>query len=133
MLLVVKNWQTGFKPDSYLDAIRDNKKIGGKEAWKHFRELCIPKWSKAFVSTVKHATGTDRFTHVVAVTKLTGDALAWIEDESFSENIGGNPLKILTAEEMFDRMRSTLGTTLAATEVGRLFQIIVAAEYDVHA
>ncbi len=132
-----KSWQSGFNPESYLNKIRDKKKVGGREAWKSVRELCCPKWSEAFIQAVKDATGTDRFTHVVAVTKLTGEKSVWIENKSFNENIGGNPLDVLTAKEVLDHIINDhikqLGTTLASTQVGRLIQIIRASEYDFRA
>lgn len=81
---------------------------------------------------VEKATGTNCFTHVVAVAKVTGEESIWVEDELFRENIGRNPLKILKAKEMFKEIKDQLSTSnaLASTQVGRLIQIIRASEYD---
>lgn len=125
-----KSWQSGFRPNSEIDAIEQNKTVRGREAWKSFRELCKPKWSEAFIQAVKDATGTDEFTHVLAITRVIGQKSTWEEYDSFQRAIGGNPLKILTFGEMVSEIKSNLGTTLAATEVGRLIQLFRAAEIE---
>jgi len=34
-----KSWQQGISPQALVDAIAHNKQVGGREAWKGFREL----------------------------------------------------------------------------------------------
>ncbi len=128
-----KSWQAGFNPASEIDAIEKNKKKRGREAWRGFRELCSPKWSEAFMRAIKEATGAKLFTHVLAVSSVKGDKTIWEKNQRFSEAIGGNPLKIITFKEMVDEIFAKLeesGTTLAATEVGRLLQMFRAAGLD---
>jgi hypothetical protein len=122
-----KSWQSGFNPASEIDAIVNDKVRRGRKAWQAFRELCVPKWSEAFVAAVKDAAGTDQFTYVTAVARLCGDRSAWENHQPFRDAIGGNPVKILTFYEMVTEIQDELSTTLAATEVGRMLQMFQAA------
>ena len=122
-----KSWQQGFNPDSELDAILNDKVRRGRKAWQGFRELIVPKWSEAFVKTVKDATGEDRFTYVTAVTRLVGDKNVWENHQPFREALEGNTIAILTFREMVGEIQGGLTTTLAATEVGRMLQLFSAA------
>lgn len=131
MVVSCKSWQEGFNPAVQLDAILKDKTRGGRKAWKAFRELIVPKWSEAFLKAVKDATGADRFTYVTAVTRLAGDKSVWEEHEPFRQAIGGNPVTILTFREMVTQIQSELTKTLAATEVGRMLQLFVAADMKV--
>ncbi|MEE4383824.1 MAG: hypothetical protein V2J02_17620 [Pseudomonadales bacterium] len=122
-----KSWQHGFNPASEIEALKEGKVLRGRPAWKAFRELCSPKWSEAFCSAVKNATGRTEFTYVLAVAKLRGDRSVWEEYTPFSEALGGNPIRILTFREIVDEIYRNLGTTLASSEVGRLLQMFKAA------
>ncbi|SHK97998.1 hypothetical protein SAMN05444142_11528 [Lutimaribacter pacificus] len=126
-----KSWQGGFNPASEIAAIEQDKVLRGRKAWKAFRELTVPKWSEAFVRAVRDATGTDRFTYVLAVAKLGGERSVWESYQPFSDAIGGNPVTILTFSEMVREIQSELTTTLAATEVGRMLQMFQAAGIEV--
>ena len=121
-----KSWQQGFRPEYWIKAIEENKIVGGREAWKTFRELTVPKWSEAFVKSVEQVTGTDRFTYVTAVTRLHGNKTAWEQYEPFQRAIGCNPIKIMTFRDMAAEIQDVLTTTLAATEVGRMLQLFKA-------
>lgn len=131
MVVSCKSWQQGFNPASELDAIVNDKVRRGRKAWQAFRELTVPKWSEAFVKTVKDTTGSDRFTYVTAVTRLSGDKSIWESHEPFRRAIGGNPVIILTFREMVLEIQRMLTTTLAATEVGRMLQLFTAADMKV--
>ena len=52
-----KSWQTGFNPSALIKAIETNGKVGGKIAWKSFRELKEPKWSSAYCKKIEEMTG----------------------------------------------------------------------------
>lgn len=131
MVVSCKSWQQGFNPASELDAIVKDKTRRGRKAWQAFRELTVPKWSEAFVKAVKDATGSDHFTYVTAVTRLSGDKSVWEAHEQFKQAIGGNPIIILTFPEMVLEIQGKLTTTLAATEVGRMLQLFTAADMKV--
>ncbi len=125
-----KSWQGGFKPTQLISAIENKKKVAGREAWKGHRELIEPKWTAAFVQKVQEETGSSEFTYVNAVTKLVGDRADWEQYALFRERLGSNPIRVITFEEMVGEIWSSLSTTLAATEIGRLLQLFRSAGLD---
>ena len=131
LVVSCKSWQAGFDPAVEIRAIEDKKVIRGREAWKSFRELVVPKWSEGFLTAVANATGAESFTYVTAVAKLTGDRAIWENHEPFRKAIANNPLSIITFREMVMEIQSKLTTTLAATEVGRMLQMFRAADMAV--
>ena len=131
MVISCKSWQEGFYPAAIIDAIQKNKEVGGREAWKAFRELTVHKWTEAFLKAIKDTTGEDRFTYVTAVTHLRGNQDIWGKHPPFRDALGGNSLTILTFRKMVTEIRSGLTKTLAATEVGRMLQLFSAAGIDI--
>lgn len=131
LVVSCKSWQGGFNPAVELKHIKDKKIVRGREAWKSFRELVIPKWSDAFVSAVDSATGQREFTYVLAVTKVVGDKTIWETNPEFIQAINGNPLRILDLREMLNAISPVLSTTLAGTEVGRMLQLFKAAGINI--
>jgi hypothetical protein len=127
-----KSWQGGFRPSHWLDAIKKQKKVSGREAWKSFRELVAPKWSEAFIDAVKKATGTEKFTYVIAVAHVVGDKKAWEENIEFQKMMGNNPIRIITFQDMISDINRELKTTLAATEVGRMLQMFRASGFVIN-
>lgn len=127
LVVSCKSWQSGFNPKSEIDAIEHGKKKRGRYAWQAFRELCVPKWSEAYLEAIEMATGNREFTCVLAVAKVNGDCADWEKYPPFTEAIEGNPLKVLTFKEMVAEIQKNLTTTLAATEVGRLLQMFNSA------
>ncbi len=91
----------------------------------------MPKWSAGFVNAVKTATGTNRFTHITAVAKLVGDRATWEQYQPFRDALQGNPIAILTFKEMVADIKTALTKTLAATEVGRMLQMFIAAKIPI--
>lgn len=124
-----KSWQEGFNPSKQISAILNNKKLGGREAWKVHHELTRPKWSEAFLDAVEKATGEDRFTHVTAVTYMAKgkDKTEWENHRPFQRALRGNPIRIITLSEMIDQIGQGITKTLATTEVGRMLQLFYAA------
>ena len=131
LVLSCKAWQYGFDPASKVREITEGKKSSGKEAWRGFRELCIPKWSEAFLNEVETATGTRTFTYCTVVTKLRNPTTRhhWESNEAFRAAIGGNPIRILTFSEMLDSLWGSLTKTPAASEIGRTIQLMKAADW----
>ena len=133
-----KSWQGGFNPQHWLDAITNNETISGRAAWKGFRELTSPKWSQGFRDTIRIATRTNKFTYVLAVARVVGDATCWTENSTFKRNLGGNPIRIVDVATMIRSIDADIksgagrrkATTLAATEVGRILQMFNAAGFD---
>jgi hypothetical protein len=129
MAVSCKSWQGGFRPEYWLEAIRQNKTVNGRPAWKTFRELVQPKWSQAFRQAVSEATGVAGFTYVVAASHVRGNSCCWTQDNDFREALGGNPIEIISFHQMIAEINATLSQTLAATEVGRMLQLFRAAGF----
>jgi len=122
-----KSWQSGFAADRLLAQLHGTARNPLRERWKNLRELWVPKWSEAFVSEIERRTGTTRFTYFLAVTRVSGDAAAWENDPTIRANLGGNPFKFLTLEQMWSEILKEVTTTPASSEIGRLAQLLKAA------
>jgi hypothetical protein len=127
-----KSWQYGFNPKAELRNIRDGKIIRGREAWKSFRELTIPKWTEAFVDAIRIATNSEQFTYVLAVARLKGDRKVWETAPEFIRSLNGNPIIIRTFREIVGEILPDISTTLASTEVGRMLQMFKASGISIH-
>ncbi len=126
-----KSWQEGFDPNACLDHIINNKKYAGRDAWRGFRELCSPKWSRAFMASVEAATGTRSFTYWTAVTSIRKKRAkeVWEDNPDFREAIEGNPIRLMSFADMLDDVWSQLSNTPAATELGRMIQLMKASRW----
>lgn len=127
-----KSWQVGFNPRKKLTELREGGGPRKRQTWRHFRELWIPKWSDAFRSEIKRLTGQEVFTYRIAVTRLQGDDVeewtrAWNDDSTIKANLPGCDIGFLTLEEMWGTMLNELRRTPAASEMGRLAQLLKAA------
>ena len=122
-----KAWQAGFDASAKLAELRGEKKNPKRATWRHFRELWVPKWSEAFRTKIAELTGATNFTYRVAVTRLRGDATAWKKDPTISANLSGCDVGFLPLEDMWAVMLRELTTTPAASEIGRLAQLLKAA------
>jgi hypothetical protein len=122
-----KSWQIGFDARDRIEAIEKDKKREGRPAWQSFRELVKPKWANGLISEIERLTGTTQFTYITAVTKLIGSADGWEQNETFKKNLGGNPIRILTLQEMLSDLYGKTKMTVASSEVGRLLQVIKAS------
>ncbi len=122
-----KSWQSGFNISTELTALKHNKKIRGREAWRGFRELIVPKWSEAFIEAIKDNAGTEEFTYILAVTKVNGNRDEWENYSVFQKSLRHNPITLLTFSEIITEVARNINTTLAATEVGRMLQVFKAS------
>lgn len=124
-----KSWQVGFNPASKLAELRGEKKGGARPTWHMFRELWSPKWSAAFVDRIEQLTGQREFHYRIAVTKLNGngDLDAWSADETISANLPGCTISFMTMKTMWREVVDALSTTPAASEIGRLAQLLKAS------
>jgi hypothetical protein len=124
-----KAWQAGFNAGRKLGELRDEKRNPKRATWRHFRELWVPKWSEAFRTRIAELTGESTFSYRIAVTRLVGsaDQDAWAQDPTIMANLCGCSFKFLTLETMWATMLDELTTTPAASEMGRLAQLLKAA------
>ena len=128
-VVTCKSWQFGFAPAKYISDLEkgDNNKYISRPAWKYFRELRIPKWSLAFNNKIQELTGSAKFTYLLAVTKLNGERDRWENYPRFKNSLNGNPLKILTVNEILKNLYPAIRTAVASSEIGRLLQIMKAS------
>ena len=122
-----KSWQTGFDANYWLDALREGKAIGRRWAWQFFRELWVPKWAEAFRDMIYDLTGAREFTYRIAVTVLRGDAAAWSADPTIAANLPGSSVGFLPLDRIWATLLAELTTRPAASEIGRLVQLLKAA------
>lgn len=126
-----KSWQAGFNPAEKIAAIEGGKVVSGREAWRGFRELTKRKWADALISRVEDLTGARVFTYVTAVTRLKGDANVWETHQPFKQLLCGNPIRVLTLDQMLTHLFHTTSQSIASSEVGRLLQIIKASGWKI--
>lgn len=126
-----KSWQAGFHVQAKLAELSLNKKRGGREAWQGFRELMKSKWSKAFIDTIETITGSRKFTYLLAVTAIHGDRQQWEQHTPFIRSMEGNPIKLISLREIIDHLECTSTTTPASSDIGRILQLMRAANVTV--
>ena len=132
LVVTCKSWQTGFNPRKKLTELREYSGPRRRPTWQHFRELWSPKWAEAFRNEIARLTGQEKFTYRIAVTRFQGDsperwAKEWHEDPTIRTNLPGCSIGFLTLEEMWTTMLAELRRTPAASEIGRLAQLLKAA------
>jgi hypothetical protein len=129
VVVTCKSWQLGFNAGRKLAELRGEATNPKKATWHHFRELWVPKWSEAFRREIENLTGTSTFTYWIAVTRLTGsgDPDEWATDPTIQANLPGCSFGFLTLEEMWAKLVAELKRTPAASEIGRLAQLLKAA------
>ena len=129
MVVTCKAWQAGFNAGRKLKELRGDAKGPKRETWRHFRELWVPKWSEAFRAAIEDLTGESVFNYRIAVTRLVGDGdpEEWSDDPVIKANLGRSSFGFLLLEEMWGTMLAELRKTPAASEIGRLAQLLKAA------
>lgn len=126
-----KSWQEGFWPQWEIDAIASGRKVAGRERWKTYRELASPKWARAFRRKIKELTGESSFEYWVVCTR-SGDPKeekAWTRNAEFRKNLTPH-LRIVTLNTIFRETLAKISTTPANSELGRLIQLLKAANPD---
>jgi hypothetical protein len=107
-----------------------------RETWRGFRELWDPKWATAFRGEIARTTGARTFRYSIAVTRLRGSMTqmdaeaAWSTDPTIASNLAGSRFSFLTMREMWSRLQAELTTTPAPSEIGRLAQLLKAAQIE---
>lgn len=129
-----KAMQSGFSPNGWLKAAENDKIYKGKDARKHLRELWDPVWAGALRRRVQELTGTERFTYALAVTRVgsggSTDTTCWVGHPVVGVNLAGNPCEVLTFGRMWSELREDVREQIEPSHVGRLAQLLKAAEVD---
>lgn len=133
MVVSCKSWQGGFRVAAKLQELTLNRRVSGRESWRYFRELMSPKWSEAYIQAVTDATGSSKFTYVLALTAVKGDRSQWELHEPFRKALGGNPIQILTLSDMLKTLLPSISTTVAASSLGRTLQLLKASGFSLDA
>jgi hypothetical protein len=123
----IKSYQVGLDFRGVLKRIGSNGKINGRSARLSYRELCIPKWSRAFSRAILNRTGQKQFTHVLAVTLAGNGKEEWTSNPQFIKALAGNKLRILELKDLVSEIEMSLTTTPASTDIGRTLQLFLAA------
>ncbi len=141
LAVTCKSWQSGFNAKVWLKELEKDVddheiKTYGREKWKYFRELVVPKWTKAFVDEIEKQSGTRNFTYIIACTKIINNKnneISKIEnspifEKRFSDQNAKAKIKVLTfyeiVKEYFERLDSKETNAVESTEVGRLLQLV---------
>jgi len=62
---------------------------------------------------------------------VNGDRSCWENHQPFRASLEGNKIKLMDFSQMVSEIFPNLGTTLAATEVGRLLQLFKASDIEI--
>jgi len=119
-----KSWQSGFNVASKLSELENNKIRSGRESWKAFRELMIPKWSEAFCEAIFRETGSRSFTYITAVTRLSGSRVEWEKNKKFHKALRGNHIRLLSLSEMVSEILPSITKTPSSSDFGRTLQLL---------
>jgi hypothetical protein len=124
-----KAWQGGFDPARKAEEVLGDGRTAGREAWKLFRELAKPKWSEAFIARIEEITGVRTFTYWTVVTQLRNAAARsrWENNPQFKATLDGNPIRIVTLNEILNELWAGVTTTPAASTIGRYLQVMKAS------
>jgi hypothetical protein len=68
------------------------------------------------------------FTYVTAVTFIKGNKQTWEKCPRFVEAMKGNPILLLSLEDILTHLNDDLSTTVAASAIGRTLQLMRAAQ-----
>lgn len=83
------------------------------------------------MDAVERTAGTRQFTYWTAVTSIRNPQGrdAWEQNSSFRDALGGNPIELVSFADMLDDVWTQLSTTPAATELGRMVQLMKASRW----
>jgi hypothetical protein len=95
--------------------------------WRAHRELWVSKWSEAFRAAIYDLTGQTTFAYRLAVTRLRTPVDGWSADPTIVKNLAGSTFGVLTLEDMWSTVLAGVTRTPAASEMGRLAQLLKAA------
>ncbi|HQF88685.1 MAG TPA: hypothetical protein PLN26_15800 [Acidobacteriota bacterium] len=134
IVMSCRSYQDGFNINNEWKNLSKDRKPGGRDAWRYFRELCNPKWSRAYRRRIEEVTGEKEFIYYLTVTKITPlknksieeQKKKWTEYKPFLDTLQAE-IRIIELKEMVDEMMKTIGTKIESSELGRTLQLLKAA------
>jgi hypothetical protein len=86
-----------------------------------------PKWSEAFFDAVQQLTGQRKFTYAIAVTRVKGDPGLWERHALFLKAMRGNPIRLVSLQQMVSEMAALKSESVASSQLGRTIQLLRAS------
>ncbi len=149
-----KSWQGGLNIIYYKNTIetaikkQPSKTKGKRDAWCTFRELCINKWTDAFVETLKSELGIKAgrkliLEYVILCTKITSKSKIFqnaFENSKIIANHFKNrnviiALKIRTIDSMLENLIKSIQSkdtpSVENTHFSRTLQLIIASGHEI--
>jgi hypothetical protein len=122
-----KAWQAGFDPSAKLAELRGESRTPSARPGDTSASCGFRSGARRFKPRSGGLTGQSTFDCRVDVTHLRGDSGAWQTDPTIAANLPGCSIGFLTLEEMWAQMLAELTMTPAASDIGRLAQLLKAA------
>lgn len=149
-----KSWQGGINLSHYKLSIetaikeQPNKTSGKRDDWCRFRELCIHKWTDAFVAVLRNELGVKNETimkleYVILCTKITKQSIKDKEHfetsevlrEYFQSKNVNLVLRIITIDtmiqEIVEAIRNKSTTSVENTHLSRTLQLLIASGHEI--
>ena len=149
-----KSWQTGINLNRYKSSIENaiktqpEKATGKREDWCFFRELCIHKWTEAFLSILKRELNVKtkeiiKLEYIILCTKITKKSIkhklsfehSKIIKDYFKEKKVLLTLQIKPIDSMIDEIINKIVNkttpSVENTHLSRTFQLILASGHEI--
>ncbi|EOQ87579.1 hypothetical protein LEP1GSC202_0317 [Leptospira yanagawae serovar Saopaulo str. Sao Paulo = ATCC 700523] len=104
-ILNCKSWMDGFDCKKFDEMLKDSsnheKEFGGKEYWKHFRELISPKWNKGFIQRIKEENKNFKNIKYIILSlyaKNKESILEWQKNQIILQNFKNENINLLSIE-----------------------------------
>jgi hypothetical protein len=135
-----KAWMDGFDFKIFNDHLTDKNKhndlFGGKEYWKHFRDIIDPKWNAAFIDAIKKENPSFinlRYIILCVYASNKASIADWVKNPIINNNFASTGINLLSIEaielkELVSQI-NVKGTDYAEnSEISRMLQLFIAAK-----
>jgi len=139
-ILNCKSWMDGFDCKKFDEMLKDSnnhdKKFGGKEYWKHFRELISPKWNKGFIQRIKEENKNFKSIKYIILSLYSKNKESisdWMKNpiilQNFkNENINLLSIEILELEDLIKNINIKSSEYVENSDFIRMIQIMKASK-----
>lgn len=131
-----KSWMDGFDFKSFhnnlIDESKHDKLYGGKEYWKHFRELISPKWHRAFIQRVKEENPKFKKLKYIILTitaQNKASIIEWKSNPIIAKNFMDSGIELISIEskeihELIDEIKTEGGGFVENSDFCRTLQLL---------